>query len=191
MAGAEPDGQGDLNAANWFSDLDGREALTSFWLDTLPKSPPAYVCQHRIDKKGACRTMPYTLGEAAKATGKSKPTIHEQIKKGRISASKDDLGRYKIDPAELHRIYPPISSEKPETERSLTSLMKEKEAEIRGLQDRLKAVSELKERIERECEDLREDRNHWRLQARALPAPEALAQETSAPKRGFFQRLLG
>lgn len=135
--------------------------------------------------------MAYTLGEAAKATGKSKPTIQEQIKKGRISAVKDDLGRYQIDPAELHRLYPPLSSEKPETERGLTDLMKEKEVEIRGLQDRLKAVSELKERIERECEDLREDRNYWRLQARALPAPEALAQEPTVQKKGFFRRLLG
>ena len=135
--------------------------------------------------------MPYTLGEAAKATGKSKPTIQEQIKKGRISAIKDDLGRYQIDPAELHRLYPPISSEKEETERDLTSLMKEKEVEIKGLHDRLKAISELKERIERECEDLREDRNYWRLQARALPAPETTAQETTTQKRGFFRRFFG
>ena len=136
--------------------------------------------------------MAYTLGEASKATGKSKPTIQEQIKKGRISAVKDDLGRYQIDPAELHRLYPPLSSEKPETERDLTSLMKEKEAEIRGLQDRLKAVSELKERIERECEDLREDRNHWRLQARALPAPEAQTPAVAIPpKKGFFRRIFG
>lgn len=135
--------------------------------------------------------MAYTLGEAAKATGKSKPTIQEQIKKGRISAVKDDLGRYQIDPAELHRLYPPIQKTEPVTEQTLTVLVSEKEAEIRGLQDRLKAVSELKERIERECEDLREDRNYWRLQARALPAPESQAQEPTAPKKGFFRRLFG
>ena len=135
--------------------------------------------------------MAYTLGEAAKATGKSKPTIQEQIKKGRISAVKDDFGRYQIDPAELHRLYPPVSLEKPEIERDLTSLMKEKEAEISGLQDRLKAISELKERIERECEDLREDRNYWRLQARALPAPAAQTQEAIPQKKGFFRRLFG
>ena len=146
--------------------------------------------------------MTYTLGEAAKATGKSKPTIQEQIKKGRISAVKDDLGRYQIDPAELHRIYPPVQKEEPETEQSLTGRLADKEAEIKALQARLEAISELKGRIERECEDLREDRNHWRLQARALPPPkseigdtlpvqEAAAQELTAPKKGFLRRLFG
>jgi len=50
--------------------------------------------------------MSYTLGEAAKATGKSKPTIQRAIKSGKISASKKDDGTYDIDPAELHRVYP-------------------------------------------------------------------------------------
>lgn len=50
--------------------------------------------------------MSYTLGEAAKATGKSKPTIQRAIKSGKISASKKEDGTYDIDPAELHRVYP-------------------------------------------------------------------------------------
>ena len=51
--------------------------------------------------------MKYTLAEAAKATGKAKSTIHSAIKKGRISAKKNDLGEYIIDPAELHRVFEP------------------------------------------------------------------------------------
>ena len=135
--------------------------------------------------------MRYTLGQAAKATGKSKSTIQASIKKGRISAGQNDFGQYQIDPAELHRVYPPHRPTEPKSEQDKTDRTVEYLAEIKSLQDRLKAVSELKERIERECEDLREDRNHWRLQARALPAPEASAQETSTPKRGFFKRLFG
>lgn len=50
--------------------------------------------------------MSYTLGEAAKATGKSKPTIQRAIKSGKISASKKEDGTYDIDPAELHRVHP-------------------------------------------------------------------------------------
>ena len=50
--------------------------------------------------------MSYTLGEAAKAMGKSKPTIQKAIKSGKISASKKEDGRYEIDPSELHRVYP-------------------------------------------------------------------------------------
>ena len=41
--------------------------------------------------------MRYTLGQAAKATGKSKSTIQASIKKGRISASQNDFGQYQID----------------------------------------------------------------------------------------------
>jgi excisionase family DNA binding protein len=37
--------------------------------------------------------VPYTLGQAAKATGLSKPTISEAIKKGRISARKNESGQ--------------------------------------------------------------------------------------------------
>ena len=53
--------------------------------------------------------MSYTLGEAAKATGKSKPTIQRAIKNGRISAKKNDNGTYVIDPAELHRVFDPVT----------------------------------------------------------------------------------
>ena len=54
--------------------------------------------------------MSYTLGTAAKATGLSKPTIHHAIRSGRISATRLDDGSYRIDPAELHRVFPPVSS---------------------------------------------------------------------------------
>jgi excisionase family DNA binding protein len=53
--------------------------------------------------------MPYTLGEAAKATGKSKPTIQRAIKNGTISAARNEDGSYTIDPAELHRVFPPVT----------------------------------------------------------------------------------
>lgn len=51
-------------------------------------------------------TMSYTLGTAAKATGKSRATIQRAIKQGKISASKNEHGQYDIDAAELLRVYP-------------------------------------------------------------------------------------
>jgi Helix-turn-helix domain len=50
--------------------------------------------------------MAYTLREAARATGKSKPAISKAIKSGRLSGSRADDGSYRIDPAELERVYP-------------------------------------------------------------------------------------
>jgi hypothetical protein len=52
----------------------------------------------------------YTIGTAAKATGKSKSTISRDVDKGKISAVKNEDGSYSIDPAELHRVYPPAGS---------------------------------------------------------------------------------
>ena len=49
--------------------------------------------------------MKYTLGQAAKATGKTKSTILRAIKNGTLSASKGAKGSYQIDPAELHRVF--------------------------------------------------------------------------------------
>jgi hypothetical protein len=53
--------------------------------------------------------MPYSLKHAATATGKSKPTILRAIQSGKISAEKDVQGEWQIEPAELHRVYPPVS----------------------------------------------------------------------------------
>jgi excisionase family DNA binding protein len=49
--------------------------------------------------------MSYTLGQAAKAVGRSKPTIARAIKAGRISAARTATGEFAIDPAELHRVF--------------------------------------------------------------------------------------
>ncbi len=51
--------------------------------------------------------MRYTLGTAAKATGKAKSTILRAVKSGVISATKAHEGSYAIEPSELHRVFPP------------------------------------------------------------------------------------
>ncbi|CAK0743427.1 conserved hypothetical protein [Gammaproteobacteria bacterium] len=53
--------------------------------------------------------MPYSLKQAADATGKSKQTILRAIQAHKISAEKDVHGEWQIDPAELHRVYDPIA----------------------------------------------------------------------------------
>lgn len=55
--------------------------------------------------------MRYTLGTAAKATGKAKSTILRAIKSGTISASRSHDGSYEIEPSELHRVFPPNSAQ--------------------------------------------------------------------------------
>lgn len=128
--------------------------------------------------------MVYTLGEAAKATGKSKATISKAIKSGRISAGKDETGTFQIDPAELHRVYPiTVSTEQDET---LGEPHRNDQTDglVRELQARLEAAHERLADKETVIADLREDRDKWRQQATALLADPR-------PKPGFWARMMG
>jgi len=55
--------------------------------------------------------MDYTLSGAAKATAKSKSTLHRAIKAGKLSAKRTEEGSYLIDAAELARAFPPTRLE--------------------------------------------------------------------------------
>lgn len=113
--------------------------------------------------------MKHTLGSAAKATGLSKSTLSRAIKAGRISAARSDAGAYEIDPAELHRVFPPIADATPETpsmtqhatgdgtpmghlttphqaERELEILKAERAREREQLQE---TISDLRQRLDR------------------------------------------
>ena len=105
--------------------------------------------------------MSYTLGQAARATGKTKPTIARAIKLGRLSASRADDGSYLIDPAELHRVYPLTGKADGQTQRSetpaegngilatsegLRRLLAEREARIA---DKDSVIADLRDRLDR------------------------------------------
>ncbi len=127
--------------------------------------------------------MAYTLGEAAKATGKSKATISKAIKNGRISARKDETGTFRIDPSELHRVYPStVSSELYETPEN-TTVRPDIDGAIRELQARLEAAHERLTDKETVIADLKEDRDRWRQQATALLSDNR--------PQGFLKRLFG
>ena len=120
--------------------------------------------------------MVYTLGEAAIAVGKSKATISKAIKSGRISAEKQPNGSYKIDPSELHRVYPPALSTV-EAERKETPISTEQKVrETIELEVKLQAA-------DKRISELEEDREHWRQQATRLLA------HTDKERQGFWKRL--
>jgi excisionase family DNA binding protein len=48
----------------------------------------------------------YTLAEAAKAVGRDKSTLLRAVRRGRISATRDAEGIWRIDESELRRVYP-------------------------------------------------------------------------------------
>lgn len=51
-----------------------------------------------------------TVSEAAKRTGQTRQNIYQAIKKGRLSATKNNKNQLQIDLAELIRAYPDLTS---------------------------------------------------------------------------------
>ena len=77
----------------------------------LGKSPERCYAPIQINLHFLRRnTMPYSLKQAAEATGKTKPTILRAIQSSKISATRHQVtGAWQIDPAELHRVYPALA----------------------------------------------------------------------------------
>ncbi len=119
---------------------------------------------------------PLTLNQAAREAGKSKATILEAIRGGRLSASKDEQGRYQIDPAELFRVYPANRSDRTEPTTQNHGQPLEANTETGFLKGRLEAMAELVEQIKNERDDLRRRLDH----AEAAREREADEREKAA-----------
>ena len=114
--------------------------------------------------------MGYTLGQAAKAVGMSKTSILRSIKAGRISAGRDELGQWAIEPCELHRVYPPLADDtgtgNGTEERGVTggeTALAEASTRATLAEARL---SDFKSMLD----DIREQRDRWQQQAERLAA---------------------
>lgn len=127
--------------------------------------------------------MRYTAGQAAKATNVSKATITRALKSGKISGLKDDNGAWSIDPAELHRVFPPISHEPPVTQTMEQSATHEKPTET--------GVLERENQMLREALiEARQERDRWHQIAERLSiAPPAAATIHQKIAKGFWSRL--
>lgn len=98
--------------------------------------------------------MKYTAGQAATATGISKATITRALKSGKISGQKDESGAWVIDPAELHRVFPPVSSGNTETRTMQQSATPDKTPEITALERENQMLREA-------LSDARQERDRW------------------------------
>ena len=134
--------------------------------------------------------MPYTLGEAAKATGKDRATISRALKKGKISGTKDTQGQWQIDPAELHRVYPPAQQSNTERATDNARIRNSNfESDNRVLQAELDAAKERIKNIEAE-----RDKWHRAFEQQQETATNALRQledHRQRESRGFWSRLFG
>lgn len=138
--------------------------------------------------------MGLTIGEASTQTGKSKSTLSRAIKKGTISASKNDDGSFSIEPAELFRVYKRVYDATAETAKNATDdtprnpiATPEKDIEIATLRAELHAAREKIDDLKHQADEIREDRDNWRQQANRLLA----APPKTEHKKGFWERIRG
>jgi hypothetical protein len=128
--------------------------------------------------------MPYTLAAAAAATGLSKTTIFRAIKSGKISGNRDVNGQWEVEPAELHRVYPPYAEDvlgnvAPQPDVSANAMAAvELELKLAVLEER---VIYLKYALN----EMRGQRNAWQTQA------ERFALTDERPQRSWWKRLAG
>src|SRR3954454_2739548 len=101
--------------------------------------------------------MAYSLKQAADATGRTKPTVLRAIQTGKISARKNEMGEWEIEPAELHRVYPPVAAGVTPTvtpgaaETSVESMLLR--AELAAKDERLHLLQEERERERRQLSE--------------------------------------
>ena len=132
-----------------------------------------------------------SLREAATAAGVSKSTIQRAIKSGRLSASRTDDGGYAIDPAELHRAYPPRNTDDAaRTDAMGRDATPPAPAATAMLGAEIASLREMLRRADREADDLRADRDAWRAQAENATATVKMLTDQRAP-RSWWRRLTG
>lgn len=130
--------------------------------------------------------MGYTLGEAAKATGKHITTLSKATKKGKISAAKNGDGSYDIDPAELHRVYPPISKSQDNQPLNGQGKNNDNLLHVKELELRLEAEQKHNKILQAQVDDIKEERDRWRQQATAL-----LSDQRQQRPGSFWQWFMG
>ena len=108
--------------------------------------------------------MSMTLAEAAAACGMDKSTVRRAVRSGRISATRDEGGVWRVEPVELHRVFPPavVRTESDAAAAPLHAPPDAAAAATDALVAELRAV----------IADLRHDRDHWREQAQRLALPK-------------------
>jgi excisionase family DNA binding protein len=124
-----------------------------------------------------------SLAEAAKLTGLHKVSILRAIRKGKISAEKDEHGEWRIQPAELFRIYPPLPEQ-----RNGNSAEQHYAASLKGALDaEISALKQVNQILRDQLDDMRGQRDKWEQAAqtalRQLAAPKPPARSWWWPMR--------
>lgn len=116
--------------------------------------------------------MYFSLGQAAKEAGVAKSTISKALSSGKLSYAEKNSAGYKIDPAELFRVFPKnsatSSTELPSYDRKSSATPIETAVYTATLEIQLTGLKHLIAEKERRIADLEADRSHLRDDQRRL-----------------------
>ena len=140
--------------------------------------------------------MRLSASQAAQAVGKSVPTITRAIKSGKLSADRLPQGGYSIDPAELHRVWKPVTSNSDDSGHTLGNETAALVAEVQTLRAKITDIEaeRVRERnqLSETVEDLRRRLDAESTERRALTAQITDQREKSARRsHGLRAWLLG
>jgi hypothetical protein len=119
--------------------------------------------------------MSYTLAAAAAACCVNKSTVLRAIKAGKVSGTKDEHGEWHVEPAELHRVYPPAAERNGAATEAAQRYAAPDAAALAEANLRAAGLVVEVGMLREQLGDARRDRDTWRDQAQrlALPSPPA------------------
>ena len=155
-----------------------------------------------------------SLQQAVKMTGKSESTLRRDVKKGKVSAARDDRRRLRFDISELQRAYGELKNTgddaQPTEQGNGKAMTGHDQAEILSIKDN--QIADLRNQLEKAEAQLqiattektklldllsaeKEEKREMKTEMRALmPPPEEREQKTEQTQikpRGWLQRLIG
>jgi Helix-turn-helix domain len=134
--------------------------------------------------------MSYSLSQAAQACRVNRTTISRAIKQGKLSATRDAHNHWQVDPAELHRVYPPADAR---TEGARNGSHYRAHVAEAALNMQVTALKETADLLRDHLDDVRNDRDHWRDQAQAVARQlgDQSAKAAQPAARPWWKRLAG
>jgi predicted site-specific integrase-resolvase len=113
--------------------------------------------------------MTYSLAAAAAATGTDESTILKSIEDGKISATKDEHGDWRIESAELYRLYPPSTKLSSDSEAARSAAPARDAMDLEGQIAAL--IKQAGDRLREQLDDVQHGR------------PDASRDQPQAPQR--------
>jgi excisionase family DNA binding protein len=139
--------------------------------------------------------VPFTLSQAAKASGRGKTTVVRAIKSGRLSAVRDETGgTWLIEDSELFRVFPrgtgngvPWNAAEPARNAEREARVAELEARVTELQGRLGDAHETVADLRRRLDEEREERRAAQERIAALLTDQRMTAPLPPARRSWWR----